>query len=197
MRLKELVDASNGYLKRDYSAEKIGGTKGRPYKPVRIPKKRITTKANTQASDKETNTETPKYKVLCNIDSSKYKAPEGSSPKVILMDERKKHIKESHPEAVDAIVKNLPSILTDPDAVYIENGKENTRWVVKKLDDHNAKITLKLSTGDSGKFHSIITGQFMRPKQIEKAENKGRITKIYFKGDQEYTVSEEKPKVEE
>lgn len=31
MRLKELVDASNGYLKRDYSAEKIGGTKGRPY----------------------------------------------------------------------------------------------------------------------------------------------------------------------
>lgn len=28
------MDASNGYLKRDYSAEKIGGTKGRPYKPV-------------------------------------------------------------------------------------------------------------------------------------------------------------------
>lgn len=26
MRLKELVDASNGYLKRDYSAEKIGET---------------------------------------------------------------------------------------------------------------------------------------------------------------------------
>lgn len=41
MRLKELVDASNGYLKRDYSAEKIGGTKGRPYKSVRIPKKRL------------------------------------------------------------------------------------------------------------------------------------------------------------
>lgn len=40
-RLKELVDASKGRLKRDYSAEKIGGTKGRPYKPVRIPKKRL------------------------------------------------------------------------------------------------------------------------------------------------------------
>lgn len=40
-RLKELVDASKGQLKRDYSAEKIGGTKGRPYKPVRIPKKRL------------------------------------------------------------------------------------------------------------------------------------------------------------
>lgn len=197
MRLKELVDASKGQLKRDYSAEKIGGTKGRPYKPVRIPKKRVTTKANAQVSDKETNTDIPKYEVLCNIDSSKYKAPEGSSSKVILMDERKKHIKESHPEAVDAIVKNLPSILTDPDAVYIENGKENTRWVVKKLDDHNAKITLKLSTGDNEKFHSIITGQFMRQKQIEKAEKKGRITKVYFKENQEYTVSEEKPKVEE
>jgi hypothetical protein len=44
-RLKELVDASNGYLKRDYSAEKIGGTKGRPYKPVRIPKKQLDTKS--------------------------------------------------------------------------------------------------------------------------------------------------------
>lgn len=49
MRLKELVDASNGYLKRDYSAEKVGGTKGRPYKPVRIPKKRLDYKAPQEA----------------------------------------------------------------------------------------------------------------------------------------------------
>ena len=61
MRLKELVDASKGQLKRDYSAEKIGGTKGRPYKPVRIPKKRITTKANTQVKN---DSETPKTKVI-------------------------------------------------------------------------------------------------------------------------------------
>lgn len=49
MRLKELVDASKGQLKRDYSAEKIGGTKGRPYKPVRIPKKRLDYKAPQEA----------------------------------------------------------------------------------------------------------------------------------------------------
>ena len=61
MRLKELVDASNGYLKRDYSAEKIGGTKGRPYKPVRILKKRITTKTNTQVKN---DSGTPKTKVI-------------------------------------------------------------------------------------------------------------------------------------
>lgn len=35
------MDASKGQLKRDYSAEKIGGTKGRPYKPVRIQKKQL------------------------------------------------------------------------------------------------------------------------------------------------------------
>lgn len=61
MRLKELVDASKGYLKRDYSAEKIGGTKGKPYKPVRIPKKRITTKTNTQVKN---DSGTPKTKVI-------------------------------------------------------------------------------------------------------------------------------------
>lgn len=49
MRLKELVDTSNGYLKRDYSAEKIGGTKGRTYKPVRIPKKQLDYKAPQEA----------------------------------------------------------------------------------------------------------------------------------------------------
>ncbi len=49
MRLKELVDASKGRLKRDYSTEKIGGTKGRPYKPVRIPKKRLDYKAPQEA----------------------------------------------------------------------------------------------------------------------------------------------------
>lgn len=49
MKLKELVDASKGRLKRDYSAEKIGGTKGRPYKPVRIPKKQLDYKAPQEA----------------------------------------------------------------------------------------------------------------------------------------------------
>lgn len=55
------MDASKGQLKRDYSAEKIGGTKGRPYKPVRIPKKRITTKTNTQVKN---DSGTPKTKVI-------------------------------------------------------------------------------------------------------------------------------------
>lgn len=62
MRLKELVDASNGYLKRDYSAEKIGGTKSRPYKPVRRPKKRVSS--------------APSYSSLGEIDPKKYGDPE-------------------------------------------------------------------------------------------------------------------------
>lgn len=39
--LKALVKNSGGFLKRDYAAEKIGGTKGRPYKPVRKSKKQL------------------------------------------------------------------------------------------------------------------------------------------------------------
>ena len=49
------MDASKGRLKRDYSAEKIGGTKGRPYKPVRIPKERLTYKEDVGTKEELNN----------------------------------------------------------------------------------------------------------------------------------------------
>ena len=67
------MDASQGRLKRDYSAEKIGGTKGRPYKPVRRPKKRITTKANTQVKKDSENSKTKVIKLSKKEDLTGYK----------------------------------------------------------------------------------------------------------------------------
>ena len=75
MRLKELVDASNGYLKRDYSAEKIGGTKGRPYKPVRIPKKSIEYKEPDYKEEGSKKKSTKDYRVSWKkIHSPEYKS---------------------------------------------------------------------------------------------------------------------------
>ena len=74
MRLKELVDASNGYLKRDYSAEKIGGTKGRSYKPVRIPKKSIEHKEPDYKEEGAKKKSTKDYRVSWKkIHSPEYK----------------------------------------------------------------------------------------------------------------------------
>lgn len=73
-RLKELVDASNGYLKRDYSAEKIGGTKGRPYKPVRIPKQRLTYKEDVGTKEELNSFLNKNLEVLKTKDKGKNKS---------------------------------------------------------------------------------------------------------------------------
>lgn len=74
MRLKELVDASKGRLKRDYSAEKIGGTKGRPYKPVRIPKERLTYKEDVGTKEELNNFLNKNLEVLKTKDKGKNKS---------------------------------------------------------------------------------------------------------------------------
>lgn len=109
------MDASKGRLKRDYSAEKIGGTKGRPYKPVRRPKRRVSS--------------SPSYSSLGEIDPKKYGDPESlNTTKTIFTDERAMHIKERHPDIYDLVVKHAKDILEDPDATYQEAGRENTVW---------------------------------------------------------------------
>lgn len=69
------MDASKGRLKRDYSAEKIGGTKGRPYKPVRIPKKSIEHKEPDYKEEGSKKKSTKDYRVSWKkIHSSEYKS---------------------------------------------------------------------------------------------------------------------------
>lgn len=173
MRLKELVDASNGYLKRDYSAEKIGGTKGRPYKPVRKPKRRVSS--------------SPSYSSLGEIDPKKYGDPENlNTTKTIFTDERAMHIKKRHPDIYDLVVKHAKDILEDPDATYLEEGREDTVWAVKQIESDSGKsvqMVVKLSQGqeNEGKYNSVITAYTIRSRRIENKAKNGKLKLLYKK----------------
>ena len=170
MRLKELVDASNGYLKRDYSAEKIGGTKGRPYKPVRTEKKL----ANL-------------YETLGDLDPKKYGEPSKlNTTKTIFMKERAEHVKERHPEVYELIQKHAESILKDPDATYQEVGRESTIWAVKNIDesaDKSFQMVIKISQGskNANRYNSVITAYRIKDRRIQDKEKKGKIKRLYKK----------------
>lgn len=174
MRLKELVDASNGYLKRDYSAEKIGGTKGRPYKPVRNPKRRVSSSS-------------PTYNRIGEIDPKKYGDPENlNTTKTIFTDERAMHIKERHPDIYDLVVKYAKNILEDPDATYLEEGREDTVWAVKQVESDSGKslqMVVKLSQGqeNEGKYNSVITAYTIRSRRIENKAKNGKLKLLYKK----------------
>lgn len=167
------MDASKGRLKRDYSAEKIGGTKGRPYKPVRRPKKRVSS--------------APSYSSLGEIDPKKYGDPENlNTTKTIFTDERAMHIKERHPDIYDLVVKHAKDILEDPDATYLEEGREDTVWAVKQIESDSGKsvqMVIKLSQGqeNEGKYNSIITAYTIRSRRIENKAKNGKLKLLYKK----------------
>nr|DAR83087.1 MAG TPA: minor capsid protein [Caudoviricetes sp.] len=64
---------------------------------------------------------------------------------VILRDERLEHIKERHPEVVDILKNNYVEAVNNPDYVLKDSKNENTIWNIKKIEEKNINIVIKLS----------------------------------------------------
>nr|DAN56674.1 MAG TPA: minor capsid protein [Caudoviricetes sp.] len=64
---------------------------------------------------------------------------------VILRDERLEHIKERHPEVVDILKNNYIEVVNNPDYVLKDSKNENTIWNIKKIEEKNINIVIKLS----------------------------------------------------
>ena len=64
---------------------------------------------------------------------------------VILRDERLEHIKERHPEVVDILKNNYIEAVNNPDYVLKDSKNENTIWNIKKIEEKNINIVIKLS----------------------------------------------------
>lgn len=120
-------------------------------------------------------------KKVGNIDPYKYGSKDIQTTEVILMAERELHIKEKHPDAYNIIMKNLKNIVENPDATFAEIDKNDTVWAVKQIDTQHARVVLKISrsTNILGYKNSVITGQLISKKRIEKALKKNRIILIY------------------
>lgn len=103
---------------------------------------------------------------------------------VILMPDRVKHIKERHPE-VEKYINDISKIIKNPDMILKELKREDTIWIIKKMDD-NIKLTLKLNTDNNRNYkNSIIQMQKMRDSEINRNIRNKKVTIIFDKNNKE------------
>lgn len=178
-KLQDHVNASKGFLKRDYAAEKTYSTGGTESK------KKMTDPENgdnVSAMNKMKRLNPPaQRRSVGKIDPEKYDAPDLQTDDTILMKEREEHIKTSHPEAYEKIIGHISEIIAQPDIVLRDLKNDRTRWAVKKVGDDNARLVIKLSTIGTaiGYKNSVITGQIITKDRLDKYIKKGRVVVVY------------------
>lgn len=95
---------------------------------------------------------------------------------VILRKERLEHIRERHPEVVDLIEEKYKEILENPNYILKDKQYLDSVWFIKKLENSNINIILKLNLKNKIKHkeleNSIITAYGMSNKQLKRYVNK-------------------------
>lgn len=120
--------------------------------------------------------------IVGQLDISKYTNEfQVTTNDVILTPDRKKHILKEHLDVSEHFDK-LNDILNNPDAIYKQVKKEDTIWLVKKIDK-NVKLTIKLNTvnniKEKGFKNSIINMQYMRDSELKRVIKKGSIIDVF------------------
>lgn len=180
-KINDLIKSSNGFLKRDYSAEKAWSAQS---------KRNTSTKANISASTSKSQAQQAKLisapaerKEIGNLDPVIFAADNLQTGEVILMKEREEHIKENHPEAFETIMANLEKLVTDPDMVIKDTKRAGTRWAVLNVENSTIRLVIKLSTTKDavGYKNSIITGQLIQKTRIDRYVRGTRYEVVYKK----------------
>lgn len=179
-KINDLIKSSNGFLKRDYSAEKA-------WSPGNKQQSSTKTKQRTPAQGA---TSKPKLlkppaerKDIGNLDPAIFAADDLQNREVILMKEREEHIKENHPEAYDTIMASLEKLITDPDMVIKDTKRAGTRWAILNVENSTIRLVIKLSTTKDavGYKNSIITGQLIQKTRIDRYVRGTRYEVVYKK----------------
>lgn len=179
-KINDLIKSSNGFLKRDYSAEKAWslGNKQQssPKTKQRTPAQGVTSKPKLLKPPAE-------RKDIGNLDPAIFAADNLQNREVILMKEREEHIKENHPEAYETIMANLEKLITDPDMVIRDTKRAGTRWAILNVENSTIRLVIKLSTTKDavGYKNSIITGQLIQKTRIDRYVRGTRYEVVYKK----------------
>lgn len=168
---KELLD-SNPQLKRNFAREK-----GYLLKNIDNSIKRDIIKDGKKAKNMGN------YKTLGKLDKNKLENEFGNinSDKIILMDERDKHIKDRHPDDYEYFHQYKDSCLSNPDYIVKDNKNQGTINVISKIPNSNLNILIRLVLDDDSKGYenSIMTAFRMSDKKIKKMIEKNKV--IYKK----------------
>ena len=179
-KIDDLIKSSNGFLKRDYSAEKAWSLGN---KQQSSPKTKQRTPAQGDTSKPKLLKPPAERKDIGNLDPAIFAADNLQNREVILMKEREEHIKENHPEAYETIMANLEKLITDPDMVIKDTKRAGTRWAILNVENSTIRLVLKLSTTKDavGYKNSIITGQLIQKTRIDRYVRGTRYEVVYKK----------------
>ena len=182
-KINDLIKSSNGFLKRDYSAEKAWSAQSKRNTSTKANINASTSKSKSQAQQAKLISAPAERKEIGNLDPVIFAADNLQTGEVILMKEREEHIKENHPEAYETIMANLEKLVTDPDMVIKDTKRAGTRWAVLNVENSTIRLVIKLSTTKDavGYKNSIITGQLIQKTRIDRYVRGTRYEVVYKK----------------
>ncbi len=102
---------------------------------------------------------------------------------IIVTNERIDHIKTRHPEDYEFFEKFGVSTVEDPDMIIRDEKNENTVFMVKKLENTNLNVVVKLILNCDEKDYknSVMTFYRIRNRNLKKLMNKGENKVLYKK----------------
>lgn len=68
---------------------------------------------------------------------------------VVLTDERKQHIYQSHPKDYKKIIENIDRIVLNPDEVIQDMKNKDTIFLIGRLERDNLNVIVRLNTNNS------------------------------------------------
>lgn len=98
------------------------------------------------------------------------------SDKVIITDERRKHILDNHKDDYEIFNMYVKKIISELDLIIKDCKNENTIFMIKRLIGTNLNAIIKLSI-ESNRLNSIMTFYRMRDKNLIKLKK----NKIIYK----------------
>lgn len=122
-------------------------------------------------------------RIVGELDFDKYAVNERITNEVVLTEERETHIVERHPEVYTIILEKMKETIEDPDEVYCELNKSDTRWAIKSLGTDYIRIIIKLKIKNDviHKRNSVITAHRITEKRIRKYQTNKKIKMVYKK----------------
>lgn len=121
------------------------------------------------------------YKEIATLDKNKI-GIKTSSDKIVLTNERKKHIYDEHKVDFDRIMRGIKPTLERPNTIRQDKKHSNTIYYIRKTKRDNQNVVVSLNTSNSKEHpeNSIITSHIVSDRNLKRLLKKS--TEIYNNG---------------
>ncbi|MCI8352963.1 MAG: hypothetical protein HFJ58_05165 [Clostridia bacterium] len=95
---------------------------------------------------------------------------------VVLTDERKQHIYQSHPKDYKKIIENIDRIVLNPDEVIQDMKNKDTIFLIGRLERDNLNVIVRLNTNNSKQHpqNSVMSAWIIRNSNLIKLRQKNK-----------------------